>query len=74
MEEKNMNNNIDRAKIIFICIVAAFIIFVISLASTYIKYEKKNITFIKTISYVFLCLFLLNNIFKIIILKFKIKK
>lgn len=28
-----------------------------------IKYEKKNITFIKTISYVFLCLFLLNNIF-----------
>ncbi|MCI6498957.1 MAG: hypothetical protein PUD71_08565 [Lachnospiraceae bacterium] len=37
-----MNNNIDRAKIIFICIVAAFIIFVISLASTYIKYEKKK--------------------------------
>ncbi len=28
-----------------------------------IKYEKKNITFIKGISYVFLCLFLLNNIF-----------
>ena len=28
-----------------------------------IKYEKKEITFIKTISYVFLSLFLLNNIF-----------
>ncbi len=38
----NMNNNIDRAKIIFICVVAAFIIFVISLAGTYIKYEKKK--------------------------------
>lgn len=28
-----------------------------------IKYEKKNITFIKSMSYVFLCLFLFNNIF-----------
>lgn len=37
-----MNSNIDRAKIIFICVVAAFIIFIISLAGIYIKYEKKK--------------------------------